>query len=102
VAPLKGCYDPAFAELSVGSVLEAHALEAVFRGGEFDRYDLLGKDEFYKMRWTDLVERHVEVFVFNNRPLSRLLRVLEFALRPRLGAVKRGILGLLGKRQVAS
>jgi len=89
VAPLKSCYHPAYSELSVGSVLDAHALEATYRSGEFDRYDLLGKAEFHKTRWTDLVEPHVEVFVFNTRPRSRLLRELEFTLRPRLGAVKR-------------
>jgi CelD/BcsL family acetyltransferase involved in cellulose biosynthesis len=98
-APLKVAYDPEFAELSVGSVLDAYAMEAAFGGGEFDRYDLLGKDEPYKMRWTDLVERHVEVFVFNRRPASRLFRLLEFGLRPRLGAVKRAAVRMLPKKE---
>lgn len=100
-APLKVAYDPAFAELSVGSVLDAHALEAAFAGGEFERYDLLGKDEPWKMRWTDLVERHLEVFVFNRRPASRLFRLLEFGLRPRLGAVKRAALRVLLRKKEA-
>ncbi len=100
-APVKVAYDPEFTDLSVGSVLDAHALEAAFRGGEFDRYDLLGKAEPYKMRWTDLVERHVEVFVFNRRPRSRLLRLLEFGLRPHLGAARRGARRLLKKTEAA-
>lgn len=90
--PLKACFHPRFAELSPGSLLEEHALEAIFRGGESDVYDLLGDAAFYKMRWTDRVRVHHEVFLFNRRPRSRLLEALEFRLRPHLGAVKRALL----------
>ena len=87
-AAVKACYDPAFAALSVGSILEAHVTEQLFQSGEFDACDLLGKDDFNKTRWTEKTERHVEVFLFNRRPLSRLLRLLEFGLRPSLSAVR--------------
>ena len=91
---LKGCYDPHFERLSPGSLLDVHATESLFETREFDRYDLLGSDDFYKRRWTNDLERHVEVFVFNDRPVSRALETLEFRVRPRLGAVKRGLLRL--------
>jgi CelD/BcsL family acetyltransferase involved in cellulose biosynthesis len=92
LALLKTSYDPALAHLSPGAVLHAQVMEAVFRGGEFDRYDFLGKDDPYKRRWSREVERHVEVFVFNRSARGRLLEALEFRLRPRLGAVKRRLL----------
>jgi len=96
--PLKACFHPRFAELSPGSLLEEHALEAIFRGGEADVYDLLGDAAFYKMRWTDRVRAHYEVFIFNRGSRSRLLEALEFRLRPHLGAVKRALLsGSRGK-----
>jgi len=94
-AAVKACYDPAFAHLSVGSILEAQVTEQLFRSGEFDACDLLGKDDFHKTRWTENTERHVEVFLFNGRPLSRLLRSLEFGLRPSLSAVRKGSQRLL-------
>jgi CelD/BcsL family acetyltransferase involved in cellulose biosynthesis len=101
VAPLKAAYDPDFAEQSVGWLLANHAMRTVFEGGEFDRLDLLGKAEPYKMRWTDQLERHVEVFVFNRRPASRLLRLLQFGLRPRLGALRRGARRVLRRTEEA-
>jgi Acetyltransferase (GNAT) domain len=101
-APLKACFDPSFGHLSVGSILEAHVTEEVFRSGEFDRYDLLGKADFYKTRWTDRVERHVEVFIFKDRPLSRILRWLEFGLRPRLGRLRRASQRLLRGDETSS
>jgi hypothetical protein len=89
-AVLKACYDPAFTSLSVGSILEAHVTKELFQSGEFDACDLLGKDDFNKTRWTEMTVRHVEVFLFNGRPFSRLLRLLEFGLRPSLSAVRKG------------
>ena len=89
VIPIKACYDPAFADLSPGSILEEHALKAIFGVGGYDVYDLLGSADPYKLQWTDRVRVHYEVFLFNRRPLSRLLEALEFGLRPRLGALKR-------------
>jgi len=91
---LKRSYDPEFAALSPGSLLEAHVMQTQFRSGEFDRLDLLGKDDAFKRRWTDQVESHVEVFVFNRRPASRVVEGLEFGLRPHLGSLKRSLLKL--------
>jgi hypothetical protein len=90
---LKASFDPEFAPLSPGAVLDAHVIESLFDEGQVRRYDLLGKPEPYKLRWTDEVERHVEVFVFNGRPASRLIEALEFGLRPRLSRAKRLIRG---------
>jgi hypothetical protein len=89
VAAVKASYSPRWAWFSPGSVLEAHVVEELFRSAQFSRYDLLGKNDFYKRRWTRELETHEEVFVFNERPLSRALEAIEFRLRPRLGAAKR-------------
>jgi CelD/BcsL family acetyltransferase involved in cellulose biosynthesis len=94
LSTIKSCYDPRFEQLTPGSLLDRHVMQSLFETHEFGRYDLLGSDNFYKSRWTDDLERHVEVFVFNDRPVSRALEALEFHVRPRLGAVKRGLLRL--------
>jgi len=99
IALLKTSYDPAFAQLSPGAVLQAQSVEAIFRSGDFDRYDFLGKQDHYKQRWTEQSEAHMDVFVFNASPLSRTLEVLEFDVRPRLGALKRHALALFGGAQ---
>jgi CelD/BcsL family acetyltransferase involved in cellulose biosynthesis len=89
VACPKAAYDQQFTPLSPGALLDARVVEALFRGGEFERYDLMGEADAYKQRWTDSAERHVDLFVFNRRPLSRLAERVEFGLRPGAAAVVR-------------
>jgi len=89
VAELKGAYDHEFARLSPGSLLEAHALEALFRDGSCEHVDLLGDAEDYKLNWTEQLDPRVDVFVFNRSRRARLLALAEFRWRPALGALKR-------------
>ena len=60
---LKIAHDPAYAHYGPGQLLVREtALDAGRRG--LARYDLLGRDAAYKMKWTDRVRAHVEVTVY--------------------------------------
>jgi CelD/BcsL family acetyltransferase involved in cellulose biosynthesis len=95
-AAIKAAYDPEFTSLSPGSLLDAHVVEALFRSGEWDRYDLLGKDDPYKLRWTEEVEPHADLFIYNAGAVPRTLELLEFRLRPIVGRLKRRAERVLG------
>jgi len=60
---LKIGYDPEYAHFGPGQLLVREtALDAERRG--IARYDLLGKDAPYKMKWTDRVRVHVAVTIY--------------------------------------
>ena len=51
---LRGHYDPAAADLSPGTYLEAAILRSAFEeGGRVERYDFCGGFEDYKKKWTE-------------------------------------------------
>jgi CelD/BcsL family acetyltransferase involved in cellulose biosynthesis len=60
---LKIAHDPAYARFGPGQLLVREtALDAARRG--LARYDLLGHDTAYKMKWTDKVRSHVAITVY--------------------------------------
>jgi CelD/BcsL family acetyltransferase involved in cellulose biosynthesis len=60
---LKIAHDPEYARFGPGQLLVREtALDAARRG--LARYDLLGQDTAYKMKWTDKVRSHVEIRVY--------------------------------------
>ncbi len=60
---VKIAHHPAYAHYGPGQLLVREtALDAARRG--LARYDLLGKDAPYKMKWTDRVRAHVEVTLY--------------------------------------
>jgi CelD/BcsL family acetyltransferase involved in cellulose biosynthesis len=60
---LKVAHDPEYARFGPGQLLVREtALDAERRG--LARYELLGQDAAYKMKWTDNVRSHVEIRVY--------------------------------------
>ena len=99
---IKACFDPRFGDLSPGAQLDVFVMEHLFTEREFDRYDLLGTADAYKLHWTRELERHVEVFVYNRRPGSKTHEFLEFGVRPRLGAAKRRLMDWRARLRASS
>ena len=64
---LKTGFDPEFARLGPGHLLVATLLEELRPEG-VRRYEMLGDDDPYKMRWTDTVHDMREVTVFTPSP----------------------------------
>ncbi len=95
VFSLKAGFDPHFARQGPGHVLVAELLEALRHEG-VRRYEMLGDDDAYKMRWTDTVREMVEVATFAPTPrgLARLGRARvapAVARRVRRAAGRAGI-----------
>jgi len=86
---LKMGFDPAFAKWGPGHLLVAMLLEALAPEG-VRRYEMLGDDDAYKMRWTDRVHEMREFTVYAPSPRGlaalgqeRLGRAVRRRLRAR-------------------
>lgn len=64
---LKGGFDPAFARFSPGQLLIWQVLQWGFATG-LSRYELLGADDPYKLRWTSDVHAAARLQVFSRSP----------------------------------
>jgi CelD/BcsL family acetyltransferase involved in cellulose biosynthesis len=74
-------YVPELAALSPGSVIRKKVLEHLFREGKVSKYDMLGRSDDWKMKWTDTVAHLEKVFVFRNRLTPTLMYLTRFKLR---------------------
>jgi CelD/BcsL family acetyltransferase involved in cellulose biosynthesis len=61
---LKTSFDSRWSEGSPGLVLRAALMERIFRDG-FHEYDFLGKNERYKLEWSEVVRSHSQVRIYN-------------------------------------
>jgi CelD/BcsL family acetyltransferase involved in cellulose biosynthesis len=87
---MKVGYDPAFAHYGPGQILVREtAADAARRG--LARYDLLGKDTAWKMKWTDLVQPHVEVTIYAPSTLGAARYFVQEVARPLAGRAARRV-----------
>jgi CelD/BcsL family acetyltransferase involved in cellulose biosynthesis len=70
---LKTSYDQEWRDVSPGFVLRACVIEELFRRGVRE-HDFLGDPEPWKLRWTDAVRRHWNLYLYNTRrPVANLM-----------------------------
>jgi CelD/BcsL family acetyltransferase involved in cellulose biosynthesis len=85
---VKIAHDPEYAHYGPGQLLVREtALDAARRG--LTRYDLLGHDTPYKMKWTDTVRSHVEIRVYAPSLRGRARRWAREVVRPLAGRAVR-------------
>jgi CelD/BcsL family acetyltransferase involved in cellulose biosynthesis len=90
---LKIAHDPAYARFGPGQLLVREtALDAARRG--LTRYDLLGQDTAYKMKWTDSVRSHVEIAVYAPSLRGRARCWAREVARPLAGRARRTLRAL--------
>ena len=90
---LKIAYDPAYAHFGPGQLLiRETALDAGRRG--LTRYDLLGRDTAYKMKWTDRVRAHVELTIYAPSLRGRAHQWTREVARPLAGRAGRALRAL--------
>ena len=82
---LKGGYDPEFGRFSPYHVLYSLVFQYAFEHG-IERYEFLGNDEPFKMKWTDAVREHCWLYVYSRSLRGRLLHYLKFTAVPRFRA----------------
>jgi CelD/BcsL family acetyltransferase involved in cellulose biosynthesis len=102
VQSLKKSYRTAYREYFPGGVLESHCFAAMAGEGARE-INLLSGDEEYKRKWSPVLERHVEVMLFNGTAYSRLIGRLFFTSRlehwrERLNMLAKRVLRRLGAR----
>lgn len=83
VSLLKVAYDPAFAKYSPGTLLQRWVLARLYAERETLRYDMLGVDDEWKLRWTNSVSELQAVTVFRADVSGRLLYEMRYGLRDR-------------------
>lgn len=83
---LKPGFDPEYAAFSPGTLLCYLALQDVYASG-FVAYDFLGYDDSWKRQWANQSMGHSTVFLYADRPLTRLDHYTKFALIPLLRQV---------------
>jgi len=78
---LKPGFDPAYAVYSPGNLLCHLFLQDAFASG-FAAYDFLGGDDHWKRQWSTQTLPHYWLFLFADRPWSRLAHYAKFELFP--------------------
>ena len=80
---LKSGYDPHYAAFAPSLVLCEMMLREAWNH-HYSEVDFLGSSERWKLEWAKEARAHSWLFVFPNRPRTRLLHRLKFGLVPRL------------------
>jgi CelD/BcsL family acetyltransferase involved in cellulose biosynthesis len=80
---LKSGYDPHYAAFAPSLILCEMMLREAWNH-HFSEVDFLGSSERWKLEWAKEARPHSWLFVFPNRPRTRLLHRLKFTLVPRL------------------
>ncbi len=83
---LKLGYRESAGEMSPGLVLRGRVLDALIEEG-VGTFDLLGRDEPYKMHWTGRTVEHVRIRAFPPTPAGRARHLYRHRLRPAVGRV---------------
>jgi CelD/BcsL family acetyltransferase involved in cellulose biosynthesis len=89
---LKVGYDPEYAHFGPGQILVREAAADAARRG-LVRYDLMGKDTAWKMKWTSLVRPHVEMTIYAPSMGGRVRHFVHEVARPATGRALRGLRG---------
>jgi CelD/BcsL family acetyltransferase involved in cellulose biosynthesis len=94
---MKTGYDPEYAHFGPGQLLVREtAADATRRG--LSRYDMMGKDTPWKLKWTEDARAHVEVIVYAPTARGRLGHLVHEVARPLAGRALRAVRsGPLGK-----
>lgn len=83
---LKTSYAQRFRDKSPGIVLRQHVMPLLYERG-IAEHDFLGDDEEWKMRWTNTVRRHANLYLYNRRsPAAALFLAARNILRRPTGA----------------
>jgi CelD/BcsL family acetyltransferase involved in cellulose biosynthesis len=72
----KSGFDESYAKLSPGTYVICRSIRDAIAAG-FATYDLMGRDEEYKMKFTSLVKTHRRFVIFNRSLTGRFLASLE-------------------------
>jgi CelD/BcsL family acetyltransferase involved in cellulose biosynthesis len=87
---MKVGYDPAYAHFGPGQILVREtAADAANRG--LRRYDMLGQDTAWKMKWTNEVRPHVKVTIYAPSPGGRVHHFVREIARPLAGRALRRV-----------
>ncbi|HZU83284.1 MAG TPA: GNAT family N-acetyltransferase [Polyangiaceae bacterium] len=88
---MKTGYDPEYAHFGPGQLLVREtAADAARRG--LVRYDLLGKDTPWKMKWTSSVREHVDIRIYAPTLRGRARHFTFAVARPMVGRARRALL----------
>jgi CelD/BcsL family acetyltransferase involved in cellulose biosynthesis len=93
---LKIAHDPEYDHFGPGQLLVRETAADADRRG-LSRYDLLGQDTPYKLKWTDKVRPHVEVTIYAPSVRGRARRWAREVVRPRAGRALRAMRGGRGR-----
>ncbi len=89
---LKGGFDPSYRRFSPGTLLTYESLRAAFEHGT-RCYELLGREDPYKLVWTQTVRERMRFQAFSRTPLGHVARLAWTQGRPAaqrlLAAVRR-------------
>jgi len=84
VYPIGADFDERFRNLSPGSILEYHIIKSLFEDSEVTEYNTCAHSYKYLRNWTDVIEPHVDIEIFNSKTLPLFLYSLEYKLLPYL------------------
>ena len=87
VYPIGADFDERFRRLSPGSILEYHIIKSLFEDSEVTEYNTCAHSYKYLRNWTDIIEPHVDIEIFNLKALPLFLYFLEYKLLPCLRQV---------------
>lgn len=85
--PIGADFDERFRRLSPGSILEYHIIKSLFEDPQVTQYNTCAHNYKYLRNWTDIIEPHVDIEIFNSKALPLFLYSLEYKLLPRLRQV---------------
>jgi CelD/BcsL family acetyltransferase involved in cellulose biosynthesis len=72
----KTSFDPAYTEIRPGRIVTNRALEEAF-SHKLSRFDFLGADDDYKLRFTESTRAHATIFLYHSGARSRALRTMK-------------------------
>jgi CelD/BcsL family acetyltransferase involved in cellulose biosynthesis len=78
---MKVGYDPEYAHFGPGQLLVREAAADAARRG-LERYDLMGKDTSWKMKWTSSVRTHVQMTIYAPSARGRTRHFVREVARP--------------------
>jgi hypothetical protein len=85
--PIGADFDESSSQLSPGSILEYHIIKGLFEDPEVKEYNTCAHSYKYLRNWTDIIETHADIEIFNSMALPLFLYSLEYKLLPSLRRV---------------
>jgi hypothetical protein len=81
--PIRADYDENFKSYSPGSILEYEIISLLFKAGTVKEYNTCGHTYAYLNNWTDRTREFINIEIFENSIMMKLLFALEYGLLPR-------------------